>query len=332
MLPHPATIWDIPRDAAVVPMTHGGYNNHLQRVDIGGKPAYVLRMYGNHGSARNIEHELAVMLQLQRAKLSFAVPAPEITRRGEMCATVPTKEGMRVLVLLPFIAGANPDPANLKLTRAAGAAIAELGNALRKVDVRGLRLPPPYRALERVHPLVPEPAHALEDLGSLVNRETHIAVNALLERVIAGAQRQVPALGEQLTHGDVIPGNMMAVGDRVTAVLDFENCALNPRIMDLAGALDTWLWDVLGKDALWERADALFGGYRQHAKISESEAAALPLLILLRNASVLMHLIGRFTSGLSPFVDVESWLESLVSIDDWLGTHGARLTERALAR
>jgi homoserine kinase type II len=332
MLPHPSTIWDIPREADVVPMTHGGYNNHLQRIDVGGAPAYVLRMYGNHGSARMIEHELSVMLQLQRAKLPFAVPAPEITRRGEMCATVHTGEGTRVLVLLPFVKGANPDPADLNLARSTGAAIAVLGNALRKVDVRGLRLPPPYRDLHRVHPLVPEPVHALEELGSLVDHDTRDRINAMLERVVAGAQRQWKELGEQLTHGDIIPGNVMAAGDRVTAILDFENCALNPRVMDLAGALDTWLWDVLGKDAVWERADALFGGYRQHAKISATEAAALPMLIELRNASVLMHLVGRFAAGLSPFVDVDSWLESMLRVDGWLSRHGARLTERALAR
>ncbi|MCX6020117.1 MAG: hypothetical protein NTZ50_16770, partial [Chloroflexi bacterium] len=55
----------------------------------------------------------------------------------------------------------------------------------------------------------------------------------------------------------------------------------------------------------------------------------LPTLIRLRNAVVLMHLIGRFLGGLSPFIDVESWIESFLQIDAWLAKNGDRMCERA---
>jgi Ser/Thr protein kinase RdoA (MazF antagonist) len=330
MLPHPATIWDLPNVAQVTPMAHGGYNNHLFRVAVDDTSRYVLRVYGNHGSARMIEHELTILLQLQRQKLPFTIPAPEITRRGEMCATVETADGMRVMVLLPFVEGANPETANVALAQSAGAAIALLGAALKKLDTRGLRLPPPYAMLERVHPLVPEPAHALELLGSLVDQTTQQHINAILERVQSDVRKRWGALGAQLTHGDMIPGNLLARKDRVVAVLDFENCGNNPRIMDLAGALDTWLWDAFRDEHRWQRAHALLAGYRSEARITKDEAHALPMLILLRNASVLMHLIGRFTAGLTPYVDVESWLDTMISIDTWLAKNSAQLTALAL--
>jgi Ser/Thr protein kinase RdoA (MazF antagonist) len=328
-----AAIWDLPADTAVRPLGHGGYNNHLHRVDIGGKPAFVLREYGNHNSPRMIEHELSVLLQLQRHKLPFLIPAPEITRRGELCATVEAPGGMHLLVLIPFVDGTNPEPGNLAQCRAVGAAIAQLGQALKKVDTRGLRLPPSYRALERVHPLVPDPLMALTDideLGATIDADTAERVNALIARLCGEANARWQSLGQQLTHGDVIPGNVLVKGDSVAAVIDFENCAINPRAMDLAGALDTWLFDVLHKpDQLWPRFDALGRGYTGVTKLPRDEIAALPMLILLRNTSVLMHLCGRFIGGLTPAIDVESWIDSLVALDDWLAAHGAELIERA---
>lgn len=328
-LPSPAGIWDLPKDCVVAPLDHGGYNNHLFRVDIAGKPEYVLRVYGNHSNPRLIEHELSVTLQLQRHKLPFTVPAPEFTRRGEMCATVNTDSGMKLMVLLPFLQGSNPVTSNLAQARNVGEAIALLLKALKKVETRGLRLPPPYIELERVHPLVPEPLMALDELGSLVDKTTRFQINDILDRVMSEAAGHWKKLGTQLTHGDVIPGNILVQGDRVSAILDFENCALNPRAMDLAGALDTWLWDALGRDTLWERYDALGKGFSSVNKLSRDEIDALPMLILLRNANVLMHLIGRYAGGLSPFIDVESWLETLIEIDEWLTDNGDALRERA---
>ena len=329
-LPSPADIWDLPKDCVVAPLDHGGYNNHLFRVDVSGTATHVLRVYGNHSNPRLIEHELAVVLQLQRQKLPFAVPAPEFTLRGEMCATVSTPDGIKLMVLLPFLRGVNPTPSNLGQARAIGSAIAQLLNAMKRVDTRGLRLPPSYLMLERVHPLVPEPLRAMDELGTLANKTTRFQINDILERVTADANGAWRALGAQLTHGDVIPGNILTEGERVSAILDFENCASNPRAMDLAGALDTWLWDVLGDaDALWRRYDAVGAGFSSVIRLSRDEIAALPMLILLRNASVLMHLIGRFTSGLSPYIDVENWLETMIQLDEWLTENNEEMRARA---
>ncbi len=330
-LPSLHSIWDLPRGCVVAPLARGGYNNLL----FGVRPSddapisHVLRVYGNHGNARHIEHELAVLLQLQRAKLPFQIPAPEITRRGEMCATFATDEGPKLMVLLPFLKGTNPVTSDLPHARAVGTALAQLLKALKKVDVRGLRLPPPACALERVHPLVPEPTLALEDLAGLLDERLCVDTREILERTVDATQSCWSRLGSQLTHGDIIPGNVLVEGNTVSAILDFENCSLNPPAMDLAGALDTWLWDTLGRDELWLRLDALGRGFSEVTRLSEKEITALPTLIRLRNAVVLIHLVGRFHGGLTPLIDVESWAQTFVQIDDWLSENGDRICERA---
>jgi homoserine kinase type II len=330
--PNPAGIWDLPGNTTLAPLTRGGYNNHLFRVTLpDGQSPYVLRVYGNHSNPRLIEHELSILLQLARARLPFAVPAPVFTRRGELCATVHTPDGLKLMILQPMLPGENPRPGDLAQTRSVGEALARLLEALKKVDTRGMRLPPAYHELERVHPLVTEPGVVLASLGSLLDRELRAQAGPIVTRVIAQAGSVAASLPKQLIHGDVIPGNLLCDGDRVSAVLDFENCAVNPRIMDIAGALDTWLWDVLGTDALWQRVEALAGGYNRISPMTKAEAAAVPLLILLRNVNVLMHLAGRFHAGLSPFIDVESWIESLISIDAWLNVQCDTLTGKLLA-
>ncbi len=91
---------------------------------------------------------------------------------------------------------------------------------------------------------------------------------------------------------------------RITAILDFENCALNLPLMDFAIAIDTWCWDVISSGQEWPRVAARQRGYQRAGCLGEAEISLLLIGILLRNASVLMHLIGRFLANLSPYVDV----------------------------
>ncbi|MDW8351688.1 MAG: phosphotransferase [Anaerolineae bacterium] len=319
-------IWDVPAGCVLRPLGRG-YNNYLYRLhDYAGAPLpYVLRVYGNHANPKYIQHEISVLMQLAEQALPFAVPAPILTRRGEPWALVDSGHQIRLMVLIPFIRGKNPDVHDLGQAEGAGRAMALLHAALARVESRGAGAPRPYIELGRVHPLVPDPFEAMRAVGSLASRLDVARVDAVLERIYAHEKR-IRALPQQLIHGDYITGNILMEGSDVTAVLDFENCALNPRGMDFAIAIDTWCWDVIGSGREWERVAALARGYGRAGRFSDEEIALLPVMVLLRNANVLMHLVGRFLSNLSPYVDVASWLESLARVDAWLTLHGQRLT------
>lgn len=319
--------WDVPSDAVIQPLDRGGYNNALYRVDAGGPAPLVLRVYGNHANPKNIQHELTVLYALQARGLPFIVPAPIPTRRGEMWAVAADGRSRRLMVLLPFIPGDNPRENDLGQAEAAGEALGILLNALREVDARGLNGPQPYVELGRVHPLVPDAFEAMNCLGSLAKKSAQARVNGILETLYERT-KSIKALPQQLVHGDVITGNMLMQGSHVTGILDFENCAINPRPMDLAIAIDAWAWDALGTGEEWPRIDALSRGYLRSAPMSAPEIAAIPTLMLFRNASVLMHLVGRFLSNLTPYVDVENWVDSLLRVDAWLTMNQARLVDR----
>jgi len=319
-------IWDVPTNCALRPLGRG-YNNFLYRVHscVGDPLPFVLRVYGNHANPKYIQHEMSVLAQLARQALPFAVPMPIPNRRGELWALADYGQGARLMVLIPFICGENPDVQNLAQAEAAGQAMALLHAALRRVESRGVGAPRPYVELGRVHPLVPNPSEAMRQFGSLASRADVSHVDAILERVYA-CEKRIRALPQQLIHGDFIAGNILMEGARVSGVLDFENCAFNPRAMDLAIAIDTWCWDVMGSGQEWERIAALAHGYRRASCLGQEEIALLPAMMLLRNANVLMHLAGRFLANLSPYVDVEHWVDSMKRVDAWLILHGHRLT------
>jgi homoserine kinase type II len=322
-----ASIWDVPADTTVTPMEQGGYNNELFKVQAGDRKL-ALRVYGNHANPKNIQHELTLLWYLNAKQLPFAVPVPILTRRNEMWSVQPVRRERKLMVLIPFIAGANPSVDNLAQAEAAGEALGMLLNAMKEIDARGLPGPQPVVELGRVHPLVPDPFEAMNCLGSLASKKEKVRVNAILDCIYEDI-KAIKALPQQLTHGDFINGNILLDGTRVTGVLDFENSALNPRASDLAIAIDTWSWDALGTGTEWARIDALGRGYSKVSRLTDREITLLPSMMLLRNASVLMHLVGRFMSNLSPYADVEGWVDAMLRMDAWLTMNGKKLMEHA---
>jgi Ser/Thr protein kinase RdoA (MazF antagonist) len=324
-----ASIWDVPVGTTLAPMEQGGYNNELFKVQAGER-ALALRVYGNHANPKYIQHELTLLWHLNAKQLPFAVPVPILTRRNEMWTVQPVGRERKLMMLIPFIAGANPPVNNLAQAEAAGEALAILLDAMKEIDLRGLPGPQPVTELGRVHPLVPDPFEAMNCVGSLASKEFKARVNAMLESIYENL-KAVKALPHQLTHGDFINGNILMDGAKVTGVLDFENSAINPRAIDLAIAIDTWSWDALGTGNEWARIDALGQGYSRAGKLSEREIALLPALMLLRNASVLMHLVGRFLGNLSPYADIEGWVDAMLRLDAWLTMNGRKLMDRAMS-
>jgi homoserine kinase type II len=326
-----AAIWGIPKEHIVKPMLHSGYNNTLLRIEIDGRSRFALRIYGNHANPKFIEHELSVLWHLSKCRLPFEIPAPIPTRENKLCAYLDEGGSKKLAILISFIEGKNPLPNNLVHAQAVGEALAVLLDAMAAIQPKSERAPNAYDQLHRVHPLVPDPFLAMDFLGSLAPKETKNRVNAILDSIYDDTKRIYKTLPKQLIHGDVIPGNVLIADDKVSGVLDFENCSLNPRVMDLAGAIDTWLFDALGTDEGWKRFDALCRGYAIVTRLYDEEYRALPTLILLRNANVLMHLVGRFLGGATPFVDVEQWIDSMIRIDDWLKKNREEMVERARA-
>ena len=86
------------------------------------------------------------------------------------------------------------------------------------------------------------------------------------------AAAALPGAPRGLVHGDLFPDNVLWVGDRVAAVLDWEMSCTEAFAWDLAVAVDAWCYT---DRHLPERARALLDGYRSRRALEPETAAAL---------------------------------------------------------
>lgn len=249
------TRYDIgPIGPAVV--LEGGYWNTVLRLDCSGG-VFVLRISHPSTETQSVAYEHALM-RFMSARIP-QVPAPLVGRDG---STFFQHEG-RVISLFPFMPGRIPNRENDAVRMKAACMLARLHQA-------GLAYPdpsprpgyPPLQAFDWDH-------HRLWDwlqvetllsgeAGRMANATRHFrggippAMRLIFTRwlQISQGREQIQAWIAQLassgrpllfapTHGDYYRGNLLAEGDRLTAVIDWDECQ------------PEWLTYELGR-AVWE--------------------------------------------------------------------------------
>jgi len=131
-----------------------------------------------------------------------------------------------------------------------------------------------------------------------------------------------PLLPAQLIHADFDPSNVLVEGEQVSGVLDFEFAALAPRAMDFAIGLHGFSGPPRAEDTYWRLAEAFAIGYQQRSRLTAAEIAALPALMRLREATSLVHWMGRGWDGRTTMVDLVARAERLLSLDEALTGRG----------
>jgi homoserine kinase type II len=292
-----------------------GLNNETYFVDaVEGE--FVARVYRNTADPARVrdEHELLAHLALQ--DLPFQVPSLLKTVGGDTLAVLESPQGPRLAALFRRIPG-EPAPLDVAHAHLAGRALAELDAAFGR-----LRLPVRAPATIRdVHPLVPDPIAALDelDLG-----ERYGVVRALLEQVEASHDALAGSLPLQIVHGDFAFINVLVADGRVTGFLDFEFAGPDVRAADLACAL--YITTVRGDAAQrWPLLEALCAGYRRGLPLDPLEVAAVPDLMRRRAAFGLIHWIGRYRQGIAPKQEPLDRIGRAAILTNWLDANAARV-------
>ncbi len=287
--------WLLPGPTHVEPIERGT-NNLSWRIQAGGE-TYFARVYQNATPPR-IEAEHRLLSALDGAGLPFRVPVP-----------IPAPGGRTVLgqsALFPYLPG-TPLRSG-ELLEAAGRALGELNTALDAIPAE--LAPTDWRGtLGEIHPAVPD----VDDLVAELNRVSGdhpgvawLAANAgPADEVYAQLCATLPA---QIVHGDWAPGNVLAEGGRITAVLDFEIAGLDLRINDpVAGAFNSADDD--------NQARAFLRGYRERVDLRPDELAAVPDLLRLRALGSVMWRAGRWRRGQSTLDHVRRVLAHGVDLE-----------------
>ena len=233
-----------------------GTSNALWRVDADGTPTGVVRLPRTPGAEQSIRTEHALLPFLARTDLPLRVPA--LSHAGEPTSDFPLR-----WAATDWIAGTDAWAARAQVDAAGPAmasAIAQAVRAISAIDGAPVAARKPGRR-----------GGPLEPLLAVLDRWLGDPDLSAAERLPIGPIRRLAAeaaelIGEPVPtvflHGDLIPGNLLVAGSRISAVLDWGGAGLGDPADDLVAAwavLDTparsvFRTDLDVDDATWIRA------------------------------------------------------------------------------
>ena len=164
------SVWEVGAPARIEQLSRGS-NNATFDVLAAGK-RYILRVYPPTVRSEQIRYEHELLTRLGEVPLSFAVPAPIASPTGDTLVAVPAG-GMAAL--FPFIRGEEAHDLDLTQTRALGAALGELDDALSTVHLDEIfgRMPP-FEDLRTLHADVRDPLEIPRQLPLPVDQQDRL--------------------------------------------------------------------------------------------------------------------------------------------------------------
>lgn len=298
-----------------------GTNNRSFIVECGGDGVtYFLKLYDNppDPERRVFANRITAAIALQRPP--FAVPETIRSRSGETQVLL----GDRYHHVSSFIPGSVARYGDRDDAAACGRALAELHAALASVDLGSSHAgPPTFGPLATVHPLVPEPERAIET--ALSDADLAQTVTGIVSS--AEARWLHVTAGWPLTwiHADFYPSNVLMRSRQVTGIVDFEFAGAGYRAIDVAIGVYAFAFWQPGFLVLVERFAT---GYLERIELSAEEIRAIPVMILMREATSFVHWTGRYRQGLTNRTGIEERAGQLVKLAGFLGENGAELTAR----
>ena len=250
-------------------------NNVVQYVQCGEK-RLVLRVYNNGENAARVAFEHAVLNELRKHPLSFAIPTTLPALDGG-ASHVPLTNGAEAS-MFELIPGTLP---KLTHVRPIGRATGELTTAMYKISLPLESPTAPYYDIYKVHHAVTRDTFYATVAGAAFNgvREaTNYLVQQLrsVESTIEECHAmQLPA---SLIHGDLHYDNVLVDQGKVSGLLDFEFCAKDWRAMEIAICLSKYVGEPEPMGYLTEFIE----GYAEHGVLTAAEIKAVPALINLR--------------------------------------------------
>jgi homoserine kinase type II len=245
--------WGLAPPERVRPEPRGGVNTNYH-VWSGGRRLFLRVNEGKTEADVAFEAEVLRFLEAARYPVAPLLPTPG----GRPFATVAGRPAM----LFAYAAGeeASGDALTPERCRRIGEQLARLHDL--SAGFTGDR-PNPYGPA-RV-------AGWLAALGPECGDPEVLAARPVLEEELARAAA-LPGAPRGLVHGDLFTDNVLWIGGRVSAVLDWEMACTDPFAYDVAVALSAWCYRD-GYDPA--RATALVAGYRARRRVEPETLEAL---------------------------------------------------------
>lgn len=300
------------------PLEAGSVNSNFKVVGAGGE-RYFARVYEEQDLA-GAEAELRLVEELHQAGLPVA---RALQKRGGGFAHELSNKPFAVY---PWVEGEIYCQARVtpNVARAVGVALARLHLATDRVTpLEGGRFNP--SDLER----------RLDEIETCGRDELVEAAKTLRQKLEVYSARRADDLPNGVIHGDLFRDNVLFVGERIVALIDFESASAGTFVYDLMVTLLAWCY---GETLDRELSGALVRGYCEERPLNPNELAALEVegaLACLRFATTrITDFSLRTPVGAAPKRHYGRFLARLQALeqgvlDDALGTlrpRGTRAT------
>ncbi|MDE2079663.1 MAG: phosphotransferase [Patescibacteria group bacterium] len=269
---------------------------------------YVLRIYQKEKSAKEIERELAVIAVMARNGIPVASATPGLNRRK--IQTLETRNGSaHPAVLFPFLEGQHTGPDQKNLIPQ----IAEIQGMMHRIGEK--ELPARYtRSIAELMKLLDDERTSAQgklrthpDIGNILEHDYK-----MLRKEYEGKQNAIGKLPFALCHLDYDSSNILNDGTAVTGVIDFDDIAPVPPILDVGFSL--WWWCYHNPDDRLNVAKLYLVSYNRARKISDAERDMLPLFMRIRNLTLAYLLFVNIPQrpslqSLRKSAEFEEWLQ-----------------------
>ena len=305
--------WDLPRPRELIRSAFGMSNESYFVRSAAGE--HVLRVYlAKPLPGIRFEHE--ILRRLIDADLPFRTPRPLPTSDGDTVAL--DIDSARHCALFPRIPGETLDDGDTVAVARAAEAFARLDLALASIERTDLPAPVFAGDLRAMHPAVTE----LTELDEVIGRPGR----EMVERAAESAGPIYASLPTQLIHGDFSFGNVLVRAGRIRGIVDFEYAGRDVRATELAAGLSSAIARE-AREALWR---PLLRGYLGKLQLDPAEIAALPALVNLHWAVIVVWWAGRSLEG-RPFPDGPAVLvDRALAVERWVNDRGRELVAEAL--
>jgi homoserine kinase type II len=254
----------------------------------------------------DVAWEARLVAALAKGGLPVPVPVDSDGLPFGYIAGAPNKQ----ISVFPWSKGRHLAPAEVTPAHAR-----EIGAALAKLHLIGLELPASWQR------------HSIYDHDHLVARFANVARSKdpalaraieVLRDELALAERDAElrrAATTGIIHGDLFRDNVLWEGEKIVAILDFEQASGGSLAYDLAVCINDWCWtDKLQLGIV----EPLLAGYEGVRKLPDGDRAALPIEV---RASAARFTITRITDVYLARVDNpdKDFRAFLARCDAWRG-------------
>jgi homoserine kinase type II len=220
------------------------------------------------------EADVAWEARLVEALAAGGLPTPPpLHAAGDLpYARLPAGGAAKLVSVFPWRDGRHLAPAEVTAAHAGA-----LGEALAALHEIGGALPAAWRRTsiyDHDHLVARYRSFASSDDPELLRAIAVIGEELALAEAAAPVRR---AATSGIIHGDLFRDNVLWEGERLTAVLDFEQASGGSFAYDLAVCVNDWCWDPERRAPREELAGALLAGYQRRRPLPDADRAALPV-------------------------------------------------------